>query len=359
MYPLEAATAYPRAQWYIAGYGVEFTSKVFGRRILGDRIIFFRSEEGEPVALSGRCAHRFMPLDSAELKDGSVVCRYHGYTYDKHGQCHAIPTGGPISKHARLRRYPVVERGPIVWIWMGSSDEPQMGLLPNPVEIGLGDGQTDWCVKVAKTFPMKARAALLIDNLFDLSHLAFVHSQTLAGAGSLVMVPPAIEMVDGRLRVSRVIPKMEFEPGSLLDLDFPVVRKWGPVYCLLHTEMYNPSLINSTGPWVYSLGPDEKPDKLIAQLNFVHGLTPETDHSTHYFGVVTRNYDIDDDELSRILINQTDSVRAEDVEFLEELEEAIDGDVSARREISTVVDAGAIEARRILKGLIRAEAAVP
>jgi phenylpropionate dioxygenase-like ring-hydroxylating dioxygenase large terminal subunit len=355
MYPVEAPVAYPRSQWYVAGYGEEFTQKVFGRLILGDRIIFYRTADGAPVALSGRCVHRFMPLENAELKNDLVVCPYHGYSYGKTGQCQSIPTGGAISKHARLRRYPLVERGPLVWIWMGDPDKLQMERLPNPVEIGLGDGQSDWCVVIAKTFSMKARAGLLVDNLFDLSHLAFIHSQSLPGAGSLVMVPPKIETVDGRLRVSRVIPKMEFEPGSGLDRTIPVARQHGAVYCLLHTEMYNPCLIPSSGPWVYSLTADGQPDKLIASLNFVHIVTPETEHSTHYFGVVTRNYELDNDELSTIQMTQTDKVRAEDVICLEAIEQTIDGDESSRREISTKVDEGSIAARRILRNLIKSE----
>jgi vanillate O-demethylase monooxygenase subunit len=355
MYPLEASAAYPRNQWYIAGYGHEFVAKVFARQILGDKIIFYRTEAGEPVALSARCVHRHMPLDTAELRDGAVVCPYHGYAYASDGRCREIPTGGPISPHARLRCYPVVERGPFVWIWMGDPEKPEVCLLPNPVEIGLGDGQSDWCIVECKTYPVKCRAPLLVDNLFDLSHAAFVHPTTLGAFGSLVMVPPVIETIDGRLRVSRTIPGMEFEPGSYFDKILPVIRGCGPTIFLIHTEIYCPGLIYSTGPWVYSKNENDKSKKYIAKLNFVHGVTPETGTSTHYFSVVTRDYEIDNMNLSEILRNQNDAVREEDIFFLESVEISIDGRPTTRREISTKVDEGAIKIRKYISNLIKSE----
>lgn len=353
MYPLNTTTPYPRNQWYIAGYKSEFGPKVFARPIMNEPIIFYRTEDGKPVALSGRCVHRFMPLDNAELDGNSVVCPYHGYTFGSDGRCHKIPTGGEPSSHARLRCYPVVERGPFVWIWMGEPDSADISLLPNPVDIGLGDDQHDWKVDVGETYIMNARASLLVDNLFDLSHLAFIHSVSAPGGDKLVLIPPVMEEAEGRLRVSRYVSDIVIEEGSLFAKMLPVAQNAGALLAHLHTEMYSPGLINASGPWLFRPGKGSAHGEMVASLNFVHGITPMSDTATYYFGVVTRNYHLEDEQLSSFLADQTDRVRAEDVTALEAVESALDETCTTRREISTKADEGAIKARSILRKLMK------
>jgi phenylpropionate dioxygenase-like ring-hydroxylating dioxygenase large terminal subunit len=355
MYPLNAPAAYPRSQWYIAGYGAEFGSKTFGRRIFDEPIIFFRTEEGEPVALWGLCAHRFMPLENTETRSGSVVCPYHGYAYGADGRCHTIPTGAKPSPHARLKRYPVFERGPFVWIWMGDPDAADIDLLPDLADIGLGNDQSGWRIDRGTTFTSRVRAALIVDNLFDLSHLAFIHQKSVPGGEGLVMIAPAIDENNGRLRVIRSIPGIRFEPGTFLDSLMPVARGLSALHAELFTELYSPALINASGPNAWSMTEGGKKGKLLGQVNFIHGLTPETSHTTHYFGLATRNYCVEDDNLSNLLINQTDVVRMEDIEALEAVEQSLGSYASTRREISTKADEGAIMARRLLKNLIDGE----
>ncbi len=357
MYPLNCASAYPRSQWYIAGYGFEFAERLVSRRILGDPLVFYRTADGEPVALWGLCAHRFMPLVEGRIENDSIVCPYHGYTYGKDGRCHTIPTGGTPSPHARLRRYPVVERGPLVWIWMGDPGDVRMELLPDASDIGLGEPSAEWRVDPAYTFPMQARAALLVDNLFDLSHLAFTHAESIPGAGPIAMVPPVIETEGGRLRVGRTISGFTIDESSLFNRSVPIARERGKIHALLYSEMYNPSLINASGPWMWEALDDGSRGARIARLNFVHGITPETDTTTHYFGIMTRDYMLDDDALSAFLVWQTDRVRAEDVKILEAMEQQISAYASTRIEISTKVDEGALKARRILSKAIEAETA--
>lgn len=52
--------------------------------------------------------------------------------------------------------------------------------------------RTDYCHR----FEMKARYPLLVDNLFDLSHLAFIH-RTFVTDPTVELAEPAIEDRDG------------------------------------------------------------------------------------------------------------------------------------------------------------------
>lgn len=358
MYPLDSASTYPNNQWYIAGYASEFTATPLARRILSQPLVFYRTSEGEPVALWGLCVHRFMPLERGHVEGTDLVCPYHGYTYAKDGACIKIPTGGKPSPHARLRRYPVVERASLVWIWMGDPDFASADDIPDASDIGLGSDTDGWRIDTATVLPLKARPALLVDNLFDLSHVAFIHAESIPGGAHLAMIDPVVESGETRLRVSRYIPGVVIEPETLLGKMLPVACGAGPLYANLHSEMYSPALINASGPWLWELADGSKPGNPVAMLNFVHGITPETDNTTHYFGIVTRNYAIDDDKLSDFLRWQIDRVRSEDVESLEAVERVADSHASPKIEISTKVDEGALKARRIIRKLMTAESQI-
>src|ERR1700692_2284553 len=92
--------------WYVAAYGHEVTRSPFGRIILGEPIVFFRTEDGTPVALEDRCAHRHLPLSMGRLVGDLLQCHYHGLCYDGTGQCVKVPGQEAIPPAARVKAYP-------------------------------------------------------------------------------------------------------------------------------------------------------------------------------------------------------------------------------------------------------------
>ena len=130
-------TPFVHNQWYIAAHASEVGRTMFDRKILGESILFYRKQDGTAVATQNRCPHRSFPLSKGCLHGDEVTCGYHGLTYDAQGACVDVPSqaGGErkIPPALRLRRYPLVERGPFLWIWMGEearADERQF--LPIP-----------------------------------------------------------------------------------------------------------------------------------------------------------------------------------------------------------------------------------
>ncbi len=47
-----------RNYWYVAASDQEVQAKPLGRTILGEPIVFFRTEDGTPAAMEDRCPHR-------------------------------------------------------------------------------------------------------------------------------------------------------------------------------------------------------------------------------------------------------------------------------------------------------------
>ena len=49
-----------RNYWYVAATDAEVGRKPLPRTILGEPVVFFRTEQGAPVAMEDRCAHRHL-----------------------------------------------------------------------------------------------------------------------------------------------------------------------------------------------------------------------------------------------------------------------------------------------------------
>src|SRR5262245_48560932 len=118
--PTGGAPMFLRNYWYVAAPDHEIVQKPLARMILAEPIVFFRTEDGTPVALEDRCPHRRLPLSMGKLVgDGVLQCHYHGLRFDHTGKCVRVPGQDMIPSSARVRTYPVVERYHWLWIWMG------------------------------------------------------------------------------------------------------------------------------------------------------------------------------------------------------------------------------------------------
>ena len=130
-YPLTTEQPYPRRQWWAAATAAEVSRSLMARDILGERVLLYRQEDGTAVAVSGICPHRAFPLEKGRLVGDSVQCGYHGFTFGPDGACQRVPSQNGVPQHAALRRYPVVERGGVVWIWTGEESTADPALLPD------------------------------------------------------------------------------------------------------------------------------------------------------------------------------------------------------------------------------------
>ena len=82
-----------------------------------------------------------------------------------------------ISPNHRVRSYPLVDRGGMLWIWMGQPEQARVEDIPHfePLE------DPDWCGLPKRCYlHYDANWMLIVDNLADFSHLAFVHTNTWA-----------------------------------------------------------------------------------------------------------------------------------------------------------------------------------
>ena len=98
--------------------------------LLSEKLVAFRDSNGEIGLIEEFCAHRRVSLWFGRNEDGGLRCPYHGWKFDVSGKCQEIPSepdDSTFRHEVSLTSYPCVERGGIVWTYMGPPE-----LRPEP-----------------------------------------------------------------------------------------------------------------------------------------------------------------------------------------------------------------------------------
>src|SRR5437016_12075742 len=95
-------------------------------KILGERLIAFRDTQKRLGLIDEFCAHRGVSLWFGRNEEGGLRCSYHGWKYDITGQCVEIPSepdNPRLCQRIKLKSYPLVERGGVLWTYMGPAEQ--------------------------------------------------------------------------------------------------------------------------------------------------------------------------------------------------------------------------------------------
>ncbi len=159
---------YP-SSWYPVGPARELRVRPWSRVVAGQRLVFYRTAEGSPVAMDARCAHQGADLGRGTVEGDRIRCPFHGWEYGPDGRCQRIPSTKNIPDFACQRHFPLTERWG--WLFCFSGDEPlfplpaftRNDLVPGRPFVFAGDWP--WYLVVA--------------NGFDAQHLRTVHGRRL------------------------------------------------------------------------------------------------------------------------------------------------------------------------------------
>jgi phthalate 4,5-dioxygenase oxygenase subunit len=141
-------------------------------KLLSERLIAFRDSEGKVGLMDEFCAHRGVSLWFGRNEQNGLRCPYHGWKYDVAGQCVDVPSEPAESGYAqkiKLKAYPCVERGGVIWAYMG------------PPELRPPLPEFEWnMVPDANRFVSKrlqeSNYLQAMEGGIDSSHVSFLHS---------------------------------------------------------------------------------------------------------------------------------------------------------------------------------------
>jgi phenylpropionate dioxygenase-like ring-hydroxylating dioxygenase large terminal subunit len=334
---------FPRNAWYAAARSAEIEQgRMLPRFLLGDPVVMYRTGDGDPVAMVDRCIHRQMPLSMGRLRGDDVECGYHGLTYAPDGACVRIPGSTRISDHVRVQTFPLVEGHGLVWIWMGNPDLADPSQIPDH-HWYTAEGWTT----AAGTLHMDARAQLLNENLLDLSHLSFLHPESI-GSPEIAEIPVKVAYDERTVTVSREMPRVSCPPFFTR-----VTGIEGEIDRQQIAEFFAPAFhITST-----TLKPSaDTDDSRMARQKTMHAITPETRTTTHYFWSVSRDYAVDDPAVTDYTLSAVAGVFEQDIEACEAIEHIIAAwEPSYPLELNIKIDAGPLQSRKIVEKMLASE----
>ena len=339
---------FPKNTWYVACTPDEIATKPLGRIICNEKIVFYRGLEGKVAALEDFCPHRGAPLSLGFVKEGKLVCGYHGLEMGCQGRTVAMP-GQKVDRFPVIRSYPVEERYGFIWVWPGEAALADASLIPeqewhdNP-QWAYGGG----------LYHIACDYRLMIDNLMDLTHETYVHATSIGQKE--IDETPCETVTEGNSAITRrFMNNVEAPPfwksalraKGLAD-DVPVDR-WQICRFTPPSHVMIEVGVAHAGKGGYDAPSEHKVYSVV--IDFI---TPETESSIHYFWGMARQFNPGDQELTDLIRDGQGRIFAEDLEMLERQQQNL-STWPDRRLLKLNIDAGGVFARNIIKKIIAQE----
>ena len=344
-----------RNHWYTAAWSDELGSEPLPVTMLDEDVLLYRKQDGTPVALENRCAHRRMPLSKGRIIGDEIMCGYHGLVYDCTGACVKVPGQVRVPKGTRVKSYPVVERHAFIYVWMGDPEDADESLI---IDFPRLD-DPEWGVTKLHLH-IKANYLLLIDNLLDLSHVAYLHGSTIGNTpvaedadviherhGDMLRVTR--EMVD--VPAARTYAEFGSHPGNF---DRWQLAEWrAPAYFLINN--------GSEATGLRKPGQHRVFDRGEWGFQVYHGITPETGNSTHQFWAIAYERSVVPKKSRPEFHRQCHQVIWEDVGIYEAQQRSLDSDPrhatpqDVNSKVAITFDQGLLQARKIIDRMLKEE----
>ena len=305
--------------WYVAAWDHELLDgRKLARTILEKPVVLYQGESGRVVALDDRCCHRGAPLSMGRIE----------------GDCSSR----------------VVERDHLVWIWMGDPAKGDPGLIVAypPLHDAGWRGLPGY-------LHYDANWLLIVDNLSDFAHLAFVHTKTLGGSEEYAYKtrPASIERLQDGFRAVRW--HMNSDPPPFHKKVIP--NKTDPVDRRNIGHMTIPGIFFLESLFAPAGSGAEKGNLAGArEYRNCQFMTPETRRTTHFFWNYLHNFDLDNPNIALSLRHSLEEGFLEDKGFIEAQQKLLDADPDFKL-LAIGADAALSHFRWLMKERIAAERA--
>lgn len=344
-----APKPWPSDAWYIACTPDELAEKPLGRTICGEPMVLYRGKDGKVAALEDFCPHRGAPLSLGFVRDGDLVCGYHGLAMACSGHAASMP-GQRVKNFPPIRSYPAIERHGFIWVWPGEAeraDEAKLHPLPWAEDAGWAFG--------GGLYHVACDYRLMIDNLMDLTHENYVHAGSI-GQPEIDEAPVTTRVEGDEVVTTRVMSAAQAPPFWRMALrsaglpDEALVDRWQICRFSLPSHVMIKVGVALEGRG----GPDADPSAKAAAV-VVDFITPETEHSHWYFWGFARQFAVDDPAVTASIREGQRKIFSEDLVMLEQQQENLLRHPD-RKLLKLNIDAGGVRSRMMIERAIAAEA---
>jgi len=329
----------PRNAWYAVAGMEEVGEKLLARRVMDIPLVLYRTVAGEPVALHDRCPHRLMPLSVGHKLGDEIQCLYHGMQFGPSGACSKIPTQKSIPSKMAVRRYPVVDRFPFTWIWMGDAGRADPALIPVTDRI-----KTGYSHFFQLCYPIKSDFMLMVENLMDTSHPTFLHAGYFDD-GQLIGAQVKVETEGNVVRLIRDVGVHVPGPGTTA---FYRLDPGKPVHQVTIAEMIAPSLNIIHYQFRYL----DQPARPVTDYIVLAPITPSGPRACYHF--VASAYSWPQESTPELMDLLREIIKGDQL-ALEGIEERRDELGAGEGEIHIRADLAALRVRQMIRSMAEAE----
>ncbi|OYT87655.1 MAG: Rieske (2Fe-2S) protein [Burkholderiales bacterium PBB6] len=340
---------FPLNAWYVAAMPDEVAQAPLGRRICDLPIAFWRDAQGQVQAVEDFCPHRGAPLSLGFVRDGQLVCGYHGLAMGGDGKTVSMP-GQRTRGFPCARAYPVAERYGFIWVWPGEAAKADVNAIPVP----LWHAQEGWAYG-GGLYHMPCDYRLLVDNLMDLTHETYVHASSI-GQKEIDEAPVATQVLpSGQVITERRMGGIHAPPFWQAAMTANGLDPQAKVDRWQVCRFVPPSnVLIDVGVALEGQGGFDAPEHAKVASVVVDYITPESATSCWYFWGMARHFKPEDTALTDAIREGQGKIFAEDMEILRRQQENLLR-WPDRALLKLNIDAGGVQARKIIDQMLAAE----
>ena len=174
---IDVAGEFPDAvlarSWLGVATGAELGAAPLAVRVLEQDLVLWRDAGGAARAFVDRCGHRGARLSLGVVREGQLVCPYHGWRFAGDGRCTYWPAHPQEVPPAQVgaRTAHTAEAYGMVWVCL---DEPRGPLPDFPAYAAPGRRSA-----IDPAVDFAACAPRVVENFLDMAHFPFVHTGVL------------------------------------------------------------------------------------------------------------------------------------------------------------------------------------
>ena len=163
---------FPEGWYFVAGRHSIQEEGLIQKTWMGEEIVIWCDGKGRICVAEAACPHlgsELGPAAGGRVRNGDLICPFHGFEYDATGRCVATPFA-PARESAKLTVFPTREVAGLVFAWWGSGGRPPQWSLPEDPPAGA-----HWSELGFRTIRFPGHPQETTENAVDMAHLRYVH----------------------------------------------------------------------------------------------------------------------------------------------------------------------------------------
>ncbi len=168
-----APTRFARG-WHCLGLIRDFgDGKPHAINAFGQKLVVFRSGDGNINVLDGYCRHMGGDLSQGTVKGNEIACPFHDWRWGGDGRCKQVPYARRTPRLARTATWSTLEQDGMLFVW----NDPEGNAPPPEVTIPRIEGATsdEWTDWHWYTTVVGSNCREIIDNVVDMAHFFYIH----------------------------------------------------------------------------------------------------------------------------------------------------------------------------------------